>query len=599
MVPRATSFWVALAIVFTADTAFAEIPLGAKLLEMPQARFEPPIAEPPPEPGPERVHVLVDAAQGAVRRQMVRIADIFPGQSLDFQWSPSASNDAPTDKITNLAQGAGVLTWRITGLPTYDIRNVFATYNGELRNGYPDGQGHIRYRTGATYEGDWKFGRPHGIGRESNPSGEHYFGGFANGRREGPGRLVHADRMVLDGVFKDGMPHGAFEVTLPGGTVYTSTWENGKELNRDLSAVFLDSTLAGLLKAQSGDAASRAALSLVLDAQTTARSEYRYTAAPGADRTLVYTDDIDLVNAWNGTELMEAGITSWAIFEKPWDEIYAYMNAVLQTNDGSAVQLDRLWLEIASSVAYRKPMLQMSYFYGDLGGFNADFRLRNYGWGAVEAAQFDFRVTDASGQTSGSPVLSVPVAAFDSEGGFNLEAVLARQGVDIQQLKTAQFPCPSRGVLNQCFSQALSVLNLGSLAPFVGSLDNFLVLAIDGSLTFSWADAYGRRQTAAQPVRTYVHLAKMDLGSMAELGSGWSEVPAAPQHANIVLPVGRENYQIDLPFRAGSSVRQVVYPMKFRAEEASMHDFRIGAQFRDGSIRYSAPVTLFYFRPRD
>lgn len=599
MRPKTTLIWAVLASVLFACASLAQVPSGATLLEMPEARFSPPSAKGAPEPGPKRVHVLVDAANGTVRRQMIAIADIFPTQSLEFQWTPAATNKAPTQPDTNLAQGTGVLTWRITGLPTYDIRNVFATYEGELRNGYPEGTGKIRYRTGATYEGDWAHGRPHGVGRETTKNGEHYFGGFANGQREGPGRLVRADRTLLDGTFKSGKAHGVFEVTLPGGTVYTSTWVDGSERDRDLNAVFLDSTLAGLLKAQSGDAASRTSMSIILDAQTTARSDYRYTAAPGTDRTLVYTDDIDLVNAWNGTEVMEAGEASWAIFEKPWGDIYAYLNATLQTSDGSAVQLDGLWLEVASSVAYRKPMLQMSSFFGDMGGFNADYTLRNYGWGAVETAKFDFRFTDPTGQTAGSQTFSVPVAAFDQQGSFNLEAVLTQQGVNVQQLKSAQFPCPSRAALNQCFSQALSGLNLGTLGPLVGSLRNFLVLTVDGSLTFSWDDAYGRRQTASQPVRTYVHLAKMDLGSLAELGSGWSDVPEAPQHVEILLPVGRENYRIDLPFRAGSSVRQVVYPMKFKAEQASMHDFRVAARFRDGSIRYSAPVTLFYFRPRD
>lgn len=582
-----------------AFSSSAETPLGAKLLEMPQARFDPTDADPAPEPGPARVHVLVDTREGTVRRQMVRIADMFPGQSLDFQWSPASWNEDPTHPITNLAQGAGVLTWRISGLPTYDARNAFATYEGALRNGYPEGRGKIRYRSGATYEGDWASGRPHGIGRETGADGAHYFGGFANGRREGPGRLVRPDRTILDGTFRDGMADGAFEITLPGGTVYASTWKNSVEIDRNLSAVFLDSTLAGLLKAQSGDAASRAALSVVLDAQTTARLETRYIAAPGADRTLVYTDDVDLVNAWNGTEVMEADVASWAIFEKPWDGIYAYLNAVMQTNDGSIVQLDRLWLEVASSVAYRKPMLQMSFFFGDQGGFNADYTLRNFGWGAVDSARFDFRIMDASGQTAGSQQFSIPVDAFDREGGFNLDSFLAQQGIDPQSLRNAKFPCPSRNALNQCFSQALSVLDLGALRPFVGTLDNFLVFAVDGSLTFSWTDGYGRRQTAAQRVRTYVHLAKMDLGSLAELGSGWSDVPEAPRHVDIVLPVGRDNYRIDLPFQAGANVREFIYPMKFRAEQASIHDFRVGALFRDGSIRYSAPVTLFYFRPRD
>ena len=588
-----------LAAICIACSSFAEAPISAQLLSLPQAEFNPPEPEQAPDPGPARLHVLVDAKGKSALRQMVRIADMFPGQSLDFQWSPDASNAAPTTPGENLAQGKGVLTWRISGLPTYDPRNIFARYEGALRDGYPEGKGKIRYRSGATYDGEWRAGRPHGVGRETNAEGEHYFGGFANGRREGPGRLVLSDRTTLDGTFRGGAAHGTFDVTLPGGTKYSSTWNHGTETGRDLETAYLDSTLAGLLRAQSGDAASRTALSVVLDAQATSRVETRYVAVPGNDRTLVYTEDADLVNAWNGTEPMQSGVDSWAIFDKPWDEIYAYLNAVLQTSDGTAVQLDRLWLEVASSTAYLKPMLQMSYFYGDVAGFNAEFTMVNRGWGAVESARFDFRITDPSGRSNGSQQFSVPVSPFDREGGFNVEPILAQQGVDVQQLRNARFPCPSRSVLNQCISQAASALKLGTLAPYLGSLDDFLVFVIDGSLTFSWKDAGGALQTASQPVQNYIHLAKMDFGDLAELGSGWSDVPAAPQHVDIVLPVGRNNYRIDLPFRANANVRQFVYPMKFRAEKASVHDFRIGAMFRDGSVRYSAPVTMFYFRPRD
>ncbi|MEO9896172.1 MAG: hypothetical protein ABJD13_21180 [Paracoccaceae bacterium] len=588
---------ICVAVFAFAGATLAQAPDGAVLLDVPKSEIALHAADAPPASGPARVHVLVDADARTVRRQMVRIADMFPGQTLDFQWSPEPTNETPTAAGSDFAQGAGVLIWRIKGVPSYDTRNVFARYHGTLRDGYPDGHGEIKYRSGKAYVGDWVAGRPHGSGTERTADGEHYVGGFANGLREGSGRLVLGDRTILNGPFKGGLAHGDFTVTLPGGTVYSSVWDNGHETDRALDAVYQDSTLAGLLKAQSGDAASRSSLAVVLDAQTTAQSEIRYVAAPGADRTLIYTENPDLVNAWNGTSPMKSGPDAWMLFDQPWQEVYAYLNVILQMNGGPA-QLDRLWLEVTSSVAYRKPMLQTSFYYG-AAKFNANYGLFNNGWGAVEAAEFTFKITDPTGRTSGSQNFTVPVSPFDREGSFNLESVLTQHGIDVPALKNARFPCASRAVLNQCFTQTLSSLNLGSLGPFIGSLDNALVFAIDGTLSFSWTDASGQRQSATQPIQNYIHVATMDLGDLAELGSGWADVPEALSHVDIVLPVGRENYFFDLPFRAGSSVSQFVYPIKIRSDMASTHDFRIGAQFRDGSIRYSAPSSLFYFRPRN
>lgn len=85
---------------------------------------------------------------------------------------------------------------------------------------------------------------------------------------------------------------------------------------------------------------------------------------------------------------------------------------------------------------------------------------------------------------------------------------------------------------------------------------------------------------------------------MAELGSGYADVPEAPRHVDIVRHFGTSNDRFDLPFAAASQITQGTYPIKMRAQTGSVHDFRIGARFRDGSIRYSAQATLFYFRPR-
>lgn len=60
-------------------------------------------------------------------------------------------------------------------------------YEGNIKNGNPDGYGKLTYVNGNKYEGNWKNGEPHGKGTFYWPDGRKYSGFFKNGKPNGPG----------------------------------------------------------------------------------------------------------------------------------------------------------------------------------------------------------------------------------------------------------------------------------------------------------------------------------------------------------------------------------------------------------------------------
>ena len=470
-----------------AATALADAPDGAVVLGARPALGTLPDVANPFWPGTARVHVLVEGRSSQARRQMVRIADMFPGYALEFQFSPAPHNAAPVSAQSNLAQGAGVVIWRIAGLPPSDPRATFARYEGALKDGSPHGNGILHIRDGYRYSGDWAGGRPHGQGHETTQQGAHNLGSFANSQRHGAGRLAHADRAILQGQFVRVLPTKNIALLKPEGT--------------------RDSDVVALLPAQSGDMASHVSIALRYDPQPSSEQSITYQLTPGTDRSLIYTRNPGLISAWNASEPLPLGSDAWGLFDQPWDEIYADLNVDLLVADGANVALEALWLEVGSSVASRKPILQLGYDY-NAPGFASAFEIYNKGTGTVTAASLEFRFLAPDGTPSDQ--FTLPLTAFNAQGSFDVEPALRHLGVDVDGLKGARFPCPSYEALQQCFAHYLPQIRLGNAARFAGILDNWLMLDLHGHLTFSWQDAAGQTQTATQPLRARVTLARMD-----------------------------------------------------------------------------------------
>lgn len=81
-------------------------------------------------------------------------------------------------------------------------------YDGEMKDGKPEGYGRAYYKDGRIYEGNWKDGQYHGQGCQYYPNLQLWYEGeYNNGKREGFGRAYFEDgKFSFEGQWKDGKP---------------------------------------------------------------------------------------------------------------------------------------------------------------------------------------------------------------------------------------------------------------------------------------------------------------------------------------------------------------------------------------------------------
>jgi len=85
-------------------------------------------------------------------------------------------------------------------------------FEGEIKDGGPNGQGTFNWSDGDKYVGEFKDGKKHGQGTYIKPEGRKYVGEWKDGLKKGQGTLtfgkgkLEGDKYV--GEFKDGKKHG-------------------------------------------------------------------------------------------------------------------------------------------------------------------------------------------------------------------------------------------------------------------------------------------------------------------------------------------------------------------------------------------------------
>ncbi|MDD2620680.1 MAG: hypothetical protein PHC92_08455 [Syntrophomonadaceae bacterium] len=81
-------------------------------------------------------------------------------------------------------------------------------YDGDLKDGKPDGTGRAYYKDGRIYEGEWKDSQPHGQGKLYYANlNLWYEGEWKNGKREGLGTSYYEDGSpAFAGEWKNGNP---------------------------------------------------------------------------------------------------------------------------------------------------------------------------------------------------------------------------------------------------------------------------------------------------------------------------------------------------------------------------------------------------------
>lgn len=83
------------------------------------------------------------------------------------------------------------------------------TYEGEVKNGQPHGQGSLLFLNGDKYVGEFKNGTPEGQGTFFFKNGDKYTGGYKNGDMHGEGIIELSDG-ITKMICKDGQIIGKF-----------------------------------------------------------------------------------------------------------------------------------------------------------------------------------------------------------------------------------------------------------------------------------------------------------------------------------------------------------------------------------------------------
>jgi hypothetical protein len=93
------------------------------------------------------------------------------------------------------------------GIESEDDKD-YSKYEGEIKNGLPNGQGTETLTNGDKYDGEWKNGKKNGQGITTYPDGRNYIGEYKDEKRNGQGTHTWSDGRKYVGEYKDGEPSG-------------------------------------------------------------------------------------------------------------------------------------------------------------------------------------------------------------------------------------------------------------------------------------------------------------------------------------------------------------------------------------------------------
>ncbi|KAF1322631.1 Radial spoke head protein, partial [Globisporangium splendens] len=129
--------------------------------------------------------------------------------------------------VANWDEGGFVTSGK---LENYDDNNGACSYEGEISNGIPHGEGSSEHHhSGETYTGHWHLGQRSGYGVATLRDGTTYRGDWKNGKRNGAGTCNYArTRDRYSGKWVGGVRCGRGTCTYANGCVYTGDWRDDK-----------------------------------------------------------------------------------------------------------------------------------------------------------------------------------------------------------------------------------------------------------------------------------------------------------------------------------------------------------------------------------
>ena len=103
-------------------------------------------------------------------------------------------------------------------------------YNGDVKNGVPNGLGLIIFPNGHKYEGEWRDGLKNAQGTLTFPDGTKYVGGHKDDKRNGQGTYTWSDGNKYVGEWKKGYPWNITGYDKNGNIQYK--YVNGKRIRQ-------------------------------------------------------------------------------------------------------------------------------------------------------------------------------------------------------------------------------------------------------------------------------------------------------------------------------------------------------------------------------
>ena len=122
----------------------------------------------------------------------------------------------------------GYYTEKWEGFESEDNRD-FSKYEGEIKIGFPNGQGILTFPDGEKYEGEFKDGERNGQGTYTWNDGGKYVGEFKDGKKNGQGTYTWNDGGKYVGEYKDGLKNGQGTYTFLNGDKYEGEWKEGEQ----------------------------------------------------------------------------------------------------------------------------------------------------------------------------------------------------------------------------------------------------------------------------------------------------------------------------------------------------------------------------------
>lgn len=108
------------------------------------------------------------------------------------------------------------------------ISSPYNYYEGEIRNGQPNGSGLFVFANGDRYEGQVSNGQPNGRGTFVFANGDRYVGQIRNGVAQGTGTFRFANGDRYSGGMREGQPHGRGTFIFAGGQSYNGQFYLGQ-----------------------------------------------------------------------------------------------------------------------------------------------------------------------------------------------------------------------------------------------------------------------------------------------------------------------------------------------------------------------------------